>query len=437
RRDPFGEALRVQERLFTTRPIVLGVESSLRHPDAPCGLKTDAERARFVRRRQRQLLNSKGEWQPFPALVERRWSEVMIPTYLNPTDGKAAGPVAVSLRPALTDAAAVAKVGFGELLSLADGNWGRAIKVAERTGDDGVELTKWIRKQTGWNGRATRLEIWRTLVVPLIERSLRSQRLPVVRFIEEPETILALVSLADQTAKVSVDAHGVALWKPREREVFPEACANCEWVPECRQLSASTGTALLWRRLELVDSQGRPTVRGRVVSFFHGGDGLAVAAALDDATYPLDELVYDLANLDAGFRFAGPEDRWGGRLAVACRMAYGHLSVPGYLESGVPPKYGSGAEVVVRSIHRNPASKSRFATEFLGTGDVDRIIIEWRSLLRQLVHAPHLEWPRWTQLQQLARDLLQETESPTLSELPPLEYTQTRRVDHRLKLRQH
>ena len=43
--DPFGEAVRVQQRLFTTKPIFLGVEDSLQHPNAPCGLKTDAERA--------------------------------------------------------------------------------------------------------------------------------------------------------------------------------------------------------------------------------------------------------------------------------------------------------------------------------------------------------------------------------------------------------
>src|SRR5580765_7792673 len=31
-RNPFQEAVRTQERLFTTKPIVLGVEASLRHP---------------------------------------------------------------------------------------------------------------------------------------------------------------------------------------------------------------------------------------------------------------------------------------------------------------------------------------------------------------------------------------------------------------------
>jgi len=434
--DPFSEAVRVQERLFTTKPIFLGVEASLKHPHTPCGLKTDAERARHVRRRQRQLLNSVGQWQPFPTWVEHRLGDLKIATYGIPTT-ESPEVTPVTLRPLLTEPTALAKVGFGELLSLADGTYGRAVKVADRLPEDGVELTKWIQKQTGWNGRKTRLEIWRTLVVPLVERSFKGQRLPVIRFIEEPHQILALISLAEQTAKVPVDAQGIALWKPREREVFPEDCTQCALVPVCRELPGGTGTALLWRRLNLVDSVGKPTARGRIVSCFHGGDGLAVAAALEDTTYPLEELVYDLANLDAGFRFAGSEDRWGGRLAMSCRAAYGNQNIPGYLEGGIPAKYGSGAETVVRSVHRNPASKARFATEFLGSGDVDRIIIEWRSLLRQIAHAPTLEWSRWIELQTFARNLLQETESPTLSELPPLEYTQTRRIDHTLRLRRH
>src|SRR5947199_2933381 len=68
-RDPFTEAVRAQERLFSTKPIFLGVEESLRHPDVPCGLRTDAERARHVRKRVREMLNSKGEWETVRELV--------------------------------------------------------------------------------------------------------------------------------------------------------------------------------------------------------------------------------------------------------------------------------------------------------------------------------------------------------------------------------
>ena len=78
-----------------------------------------------------------------------------------------------------------------------------------------------------------------------------------------------------------------------------------------------------------------------------------------------------------------------------------------------------------------------WATEFLGVGDIDRMIIEWRSVLRQVAHAPDLEWSRWEALQDRARAILRETDSPTLTDLPPLDYHQTKRVNHRLSLRRH
>src|SRR5262249_38095188 len=154
------------------------------------------------------------------------------------------------------------------------------------------------------------------------------------------------------------DSHGVAIWKPIEREVLAHDCAKCSLVPTCRQLSTATGVAMLWRRLGLVNASGVPTRRGEIASFFSQGNGLAIAAALEDETYPLDEFIYDLANLDAGFRFCGEENRWAGRLAMACQSIYGIQSIPGYLENGVAWRYGSGAEQIVASIHKNPLSKN-------------------------------------------------------------------------------
>src|SRR5437899_361723 len=79
-RDPFREAVRAQERLFTTKPIFLGVEESLRHADTPCGLKTDAERARHVRKRVREMQNSDGEWEIMPEWKPARVGDVVTPT---------------------------------------------------------------------------------------------------------------------------------------------------------------------------------------------------------------------------------------------------------------------------------------------------------------------------------------------------------------------
>jgi superfamily II DNA/RNA helicase len=453
-RDPFREAVRTQERLFTTKPIVLGVEESLRHPDVPCGLRTDAERARHVRKRVREMQNSRGEWETMREPIPRQVHEIVAPTDASRSVPPAPTPNADALHapgitfhvsrfsPILSIPAALEKVGAGTLCVVSEDEqgkiYGRALTVADRLGHDRVLLAKWIRRLTNWNGRQVPLTVWEEEIVPLVREKLAQQKTPVVSFQNEAQRILALVSIANLTMRVPVDKYGVALWKPVEREVLPTDCAQCSLVPLCRQLPASTGVALLWRRLGLVDAAGVPSLRGRIVSFFSQGDGLAIAAALEDATYPLDELIYDLANLDAGFRFAGEDiNRWGGRLGIVCHEKYGLQSIPGYLENGVPPKYGAGAEQIVASVHKNPLAKQVWITDLLGTGDIDRVIIEWRSLLRQIAHAPELDWPRWLALQAMAKTLLNETESPTLTDLPPLEYHQTRRVDHRLILRRH
>jgi len=104
----------------------------------------------------------------------------------------------------------------------------------------------------------------------------------------------------------------------------------------------------------------------------------------------------------------------------------------GYLEHGLPPDYGSGAAEIVASIHRDPSSKYLWITDWTGPGDIDRLIIEWRSLLRRAAHSPELNWDRWRAFQELARQILHETESPTLTELPPLEFHQKKRIEHRL-----
>jgi superfamily II DNA/RNA helicase len=479
-KEPFAEAVRVQERLFTTKPIFLGVEFSLKHPNAPCGLMTDSERARHVRRRVKEMLNSRGEWQAVPAPSFHPLSEVRQVLWHGPVGrpgepavtplspkprlrpksvGRVRGEAAVesttpspstppagevplwSLRLALSEPAALEKIGQGELVVLeetpAGPILGRESVVGDRHGEDTVILAKWVRRLTNWNGRQASLSAWRESVVPLIQREMAAGGFPVDAIVELPDRIVVQTRLDDNTVRAWVDAHGVPLWRPPEREIVPDDCGKCDWITSCRSLSAGTGTALLWRRLALVDEAGVPTRRGRVVSCFSSGDGLAVAAGLEDSGYPLDDLLFDLANLDAGFRFCSSGDRWEGRLAMACRAKYGSQNISGYLENGVPPKYGSGAETVVRSVQKDPYSKHRFVTEFLGDGDIDRIIIEWRSMLRQIANAPAIPWERWTALQKAAKSMLQQTESPTDTDLPALEFHQTKRVDHRLSLRRH
>jgi len=448
--DPYQEAVRVQERLFTSKPVFLGVEHSLKNPDVPCHLHADAERARHVRKRIRQMLNSQGKWQNMPTFVDVKLGEIkMAQASRLPSAGADSQPNVVVetgrtivLPPLLSHAPALEKVGNGALVVLHERDGfkihGRALAVADKLNSGRVLMAKWVRKLTNWSFREVPDNVWEESVAPLLAQKLeKHQHTPVERYWHRGHQIVANVQLNELTKRVPVDALGVAMWKPVEREVLSHDCAQCSLVEVCKKLETASGTAMLWRRLNLVDPLGAPTRRGRIVSFFQQGDGLALAAALEDETYPLDELIYDLANLDAGFRFCGDENRWAGRLAMVCHDQYKLQTIPGYLENGLPPKYGFGAEAVVQAAHRNPVDKHTFITDLTGAGDIDRIIIEWRSLLRQISHAPSLEWPRWLALQAMARTFLKETESPTLTELPPLEFNQTRRVDHRLQLRRH
>jgi hypothetical protein len=345
------------------------------------------------------------------------------------------------LKPALTEPTTLDRIGTGTLCILEQSPpgpiYGRAVTVAELQDNNRVRLAKWIRRLTNWNGRLTTLDLWQTRIAPILEQRLAAQQTPVARFSRHSDRIIAELSLAELPIRVPVDIHGVPLWKPAERAVPGADCAACDLAPRCHQLSTATGTALLWRRLGLVNSRGAPTMRGRIVSFFSQGDGLAIAAGLEDESYPLEELIYDLANLDAGFRFCGEESRWAGRLAIACQERFGLQTITGYLENGLPPKYGANAEQVVASVHKNPASKHSWFSDTLGVGDIDRVIIEWRSLLRQIAHAPDLEWNRWRSLKELSRTILNETESPTLTQLPFLAPHQSHRVNHRLLLRRH
>jgi len=429
-KDPFVEAIRIQGRLFSSKAIPLGVEFSIMNPDAPCGLNTDCERARHVRKKIKQILNSAGRWQVCPTPVQLPAGEVKV-IQTSPKDPEAIEKIV----PALTDAALAEKLGFGNLVSIQKGDFKifcRSVTVADILNYKQILLAKWMRRLVNWNKRQTTMDLFRSTIVPLAKRALAKLGF-VLEKIEVSSTKISFVlNLERLPINAVVDEEGVALWNPPKRFVMPEDCSGCSLVEQCQQLSSATGVALLWKRLGLIDPDGRPTIRGKIVSFFHQGDGLAIAAALEDHNYPIAELVFDLANLEGSFRFCGDENRWAGRLAMVCKERYGNISVPGYLENGVPPDYGAGAEQVIASVCKNPNNKYLWINDLAGIGDIDRLLIEWRSLLRQIVHSPDLDLERWMKLKEEAFNLLNETESPTLTNLPPLEPYQTMRVDHRI-----
>lgn len=188
-----------------------------------------------------------------------------------------------------------------------------------------------------------------------------------------------------------------------------------------------------WHGLGLVDGEASPTRRGIIFSFFHQGEGLAVAAALEDEAYLIEELAQDLANLRAGHRFAALAGQ-GSRLGVTCRKIYGDVTCGGYLVRGVPPEYGDGAAEAIREALAHPEDKRNLFDDELRPGDLERALLEWRSLLSLIAHAPALKWNRWEALQEQARALTDgDSHATELPKLPPLAREQRKRHQSRLQ----
>jgi superfamily II DNA/RNA helicase len=230
----------------------------------------------------------------------------------------------------------------------------------------------------------------------------------------------------------------------RERNPFP-GCRECAHRDACLALSPTPTLLWQWQRTGVLDRQLQLTVRGEIVSFFLGPEGLALAAALEDRRYPLDDLLFDAANLFAGDRFSGTNPRRIGRLAEACTRAYRRMSIDGWLHEGIPLQYGSGASESVRALVAEGARAREVLDEVetAGRGDIDRLITEWRSLLRQVAGAGPLLGDgapmtgrdnfiaeRWDELRGLARHWLNESRVDSLPELPPLTADQRRVINH-------
>ena len=432
--SPYRAAVAVQDRLFATHPIPLGVETSLEHPQAPCGLATDPERARLVRRKLTEYRNSQGEWEANLTKEELPLAEILVPIYPDP---ESEGPV--ELIPVLSHLPALQQIVTDRLVPVGKERnrivYGRSIHLADRLLNRRYLLTKTLRRLIAWNGRQVTGKRWEEKIAPQLEACLAARQTPVLRYEHDGRKCRAVVDLARFKTLTPVDRHGVALFRPTKRKVGPALCRTCRYASVCRSLAPASATATYWRELQLTHPNGCPTDRGRIVSFLGREDGLALTAALGDANYPLEELIFDLANLDAGFRFCPEEARWAGALARACKQTYGSFNAPGYLENGLPPNYGFGASDLIADLYRNPAAARKRTGDYLEVGDIERILIEWRSRLRRIVQAPALDSDRWTDLQRLARHTLNETKSPARTELPSLSPLQRERPDHRLSWR--
>lgn len=118
----------------------------------------------------------------------------------------------------------------------------------------------------------------------------------------------------------------------------------------------------------------------------------------------------------------------------------------------MPPGYGFGASEVVSAIVTTHESTRRVvdAQAFAGRGDVDRLLTEWRSLLRQTARSEPIALPadiatrrdrraeaelflaeRWEPFRAPCRTQLATAKADAPPTLPPLTPDQRRAINHR------
>ena len=409
--QPFAASVELTHSLFSAQRVPLGIEHSLQTGPRPCGLWVTDERARFVRRAITEILNSAGEWEPKPAETNCRFGDVLVREN-------------EKWRRALTLPRMLDGLGPGNLCRLHDPDrYGRELPVATILESGELGLVKPLKKAFGR----------RTVSRKEFETDIQSKVAELIRpgqvhdYVTRGSTISVRVDYSDVVRSIFVDSLGAALLDPPERENIPAMCRTCDQLEFDRTVQIVNSPTYAWRQLGLVEADGTPTARGIIFSFFHGGEGLAIAAALEDETYPVGDLVFDLANIRAGPRFAGEDAPMGGRLGILCQRIYGRADYPGYLAMGVPTHYGAGASEIVRELVADPRSRHKLTSDLVRHGDIERALIEWRSLLRHIVAAPDYPVERWRQLKTTAAELAEITTSPALIDLPPLLATQQRR----------
>ena len=430
--SPFDAASRFASRLFAKAPPPLGLE-----PDAPptTGPSPDGKADFGLQATETQILNSAGQWEEKSAA---RLRTIPFDQLWIRTD--------TASEPAITQVRFIAGLGAG---------LARPFRLPDRHPTDrtqyGLELvlgqtlpgktsafrpTKALRKLLKLDRQNESLSLdefranhWPQVVLKMAPPALAKPDFPTPALeilTSRDELIIGRCDLRAVSVLAYQDQLGIHLLSPEERTIPRARSTGITTDTAAPLVEPRTGSPIhSWRTLGLIDAQGTPTRRGEIFSFFQHGEGLAIAAALEDETYPLDELIIHLANLRAGVRFEISGDCGSERLAACCRKAYGFVSHQGYLESGLPTDYGEAAAEVIGSLlqHERIISQDRTHAA-VAEGDVSRVYIEWLSLIRHVVHAPAHPWSRWQHFQTACSHILTQHTATTRHlfhlDLPPL-----------------
>jgi len=432
--DPLVAARKLTERLFSEQMVSLGLERFIERKEKnrllQPGLK-DTLKNRTIE----EFKNIEGVWERKKAAVKAPLKKIML--HLDK-----------DWIPALSVDKTLRVAGEGQVCLLRDGPeklYGREIPLATWAKEEDkkdIVLTKWLRKKLAQLNKAQKksrpssrywyYDPFERIVLAQIPEMTGGGKL--VEVADRNGTLYGRIDYSDAQVFASKDAQGnFLLGAPRRERVVEDIGSFAAHVQE--QESGDMGglsPTQAWFRLGLIDWEGRPTRRGRIFSFFNYGEGLAIAAVLEEPSYEISELVFDLANLRAGHRF-GDFESFSSRLGNVCRATYGNATFEGYLDQGMPSDYGEGAaEVLVQFEAQNGEWSS---AEGLPLGDVERVRLEWISLLRHITLAPDLDWEPWRSLQAEAQKLLFSRETKqSVVEVPPLTPLQQQKIEHRLRL---
>lgn len=453
--NPFEAAKRFSERLFAKVPPLLGLEEAAPHTPL------QAEKALFgLEATERQVLNSSGEWerkhkralQRVP--LSRVHAVLTIPAFAAKF-AHGIGRVGKIRRNALdtqSTAEGQRSRGRGDSYSEKHSATSASLPLCGKTEPPivtyGVEVS--LGTPDGDHIRPTK-SIRRLLKLPRKAETVPLEEITVLHAGDIANAILAnaedvikdiapefistlakenLVFACFDLAPVEVmayeDSHGRLLFAPQERSIVVKNETGVH-APETATagIEPRAGSPIhAWRSLGLIDADGVPTRRGEIFSFFQHGEGLAVVAALEDESYPADDLVHHMANLRSGSKFDLPLDCGSERLAAVCRGTYGFVNHHGYLENGLPTDYGEGAAELLDALLHPEQPGAQDLKAGIAEGDISRAYVEWLSLLRHITHAPDHPWRRWKELREAAQQTLKH-HTKTLRhffhlDLPPL-----------------
>ncbi len=396
--NPFEAAKCFSERLFAKVPPLLGLEAD--EPNTP--LQT--EKAWFgLEATEKQILNSRGEW-------ERQHKQALQRVPLSRVHATLAVPAF-----AAKFAHGLGRV--GKIRREKEVTYGVEISLGAPEGDL-IRPTKSIRRLLKLPRKVETVpleeitvlhagELAKTILAN-VEEVIQDIAPEFIGTIAKENLVFACFDLAPVEVMAYEDSQGALLFAPQERSVVVKHETGVH-APETTTADREprAGSPIhAWRTLGLIDAHGVPTRRGEIFSFFQHGEGLAVVAALEDESYPVDDLVHHMANLRSGSKFELAIDCGSERLAAVCRGTYGFINHHGYLEHGLPMDYGEGAAELLDAMLHPEQSGAQDLKTGIAEGDISRAYVEWLSLLRHVTHAPDHSWKRWMALKDAARATL-------------------------------